>query len=129
MTSKCTTAKSSTRKAPSRHVSTCIAAKTMPPVTAPQAPPPASDNEETINIDADLGAVTEEEDSDNPHTGLPSGGPVSKKAAPSVPSGQGRTAYDVRYFFIFLTRSRCDGSQLSDFFLISLIKHVISASK
>jgi hypothetical protein len=109
-------AKSTTRNVPSRPVSTRIAAKAKPPVVPP------SDNEEIIDIDAELPEVTTEteEDSDTPkkkgkHTRAQtkaesgvlseSGGPVSKSAAPSLPSElatttQGRTAYDVRYFFL-----------------------------
>ena len=142
MPPKCTTAKPSTHKAPSesRCLSTRIAAKGMPPVTAPQAPP---DDEETIDIDAEL--TDNEADSNhgaavvalgqamaNSESGIPSGGPVPKKAAPSVPlelaTTQGCTAYDVRY--VFLTRcDHCDGSQSSDIFSNSLTKHATSASK
>lgn len=130
--------KRTTHNAPSRRLSTRIAAKAMPPVTAPQAPP--SDYEETIDIDAEL--TDNEADNNGPSHGaaaqamadsdIPSSRPVTKKAAPSVPSElattQGRTAYDVRY--VFLTgRDHCDGSQLSDIFFISLTKHVTGASK
>ena len=106
MPPKCTTAKSSTCNAPSHHLSTCIAAKAMPPVTAPQAPPP--DDKETIDIDAEL--TNNEADSNSPshglavvaqamansESGIPSGGPIPKKAAPSIPlelaTTQGHTA-------------------------------------
>jgi hypothetical protein len=99
MPPKRTTAKS-TKNVPSHRVSTRVAANAIPPVTVPQAP--SHDNEEIIDIDAELPDLTDTDEamaeSDNP-----SGGPILKNAAPSVPSElattQGRTAYDVRYFF------------------------------
>jgi len=92
------TVKSSSRDEP-RRLSTRIAAKAMPPVTA-GASKATRDYEEFIDIDAELTNAEEDSDKEAPRRAGSQAETSGPNAAPSVPSElattQGRTAYDVR---------------------------------